>query len=113
MDLRGDIRSEMQQARNDVTVKQPLGEQQARLGKNIEKARDQEVRQALESFCWIRRIRSTRSLGSSCAGSGAGFMGVFLTSSGERKPPLTWIIRTTVSHAVAAALRIITLAAIT
>ena len=61
----------------------------------------------------MRRMRSTRSFGSSCAGFGSGLNGVFLMSSGERKPPFSFIIRTTVSHDMLTALRITSVAATT
>ncbi|OJY11656.1 MAG: hypothetical protein BGP05_15200 [Rhizobiales bacterium 62-47] len=35
----------------------------------------------------MRRMRSTRSLGCSCFGSGTGLSAVLRRSSGERKPP--------------------------
>ncbi|MCY1310638.1 hypothetical protein D9M70_608500 [compost metagenome] len=64
------------------------------------------------SFWCMRRIRSTRSLGSSCLGSGLGLSGVLRRSSGERKPPFSRIMRQTVSHDMATAFRIIRLAAV-
>ena len=51
------------------------------------------------------------SLGASCAGWGSGLSKVLVMSSGERKPPLTSIMRTTVNHAMATALRIMSVAA--
>src|SRR5687768_12509259 len=61
----------------------------------------------------MRRTRSTRSFGASCAGLGAGLNGVFLKSSGARKPALSCVMRTTVSQPIPITLRIISAAAMT
>ena len=61
----------------------------------------------------MRRMRSTRSLARAAPGSGSGLNGVFRMSSGERKPPFSFIIRTTVSHDMLTALRITSVAATT
>ena len=60
---------------------------------------------------WMRRIRSTRSFGCNCIGSGFGFSAVFLRSSGARRPAFSCIMRATVSQDMPTALRIIRTAA--
>src|SRR5262249_330747 len=54
----------------------------------------------------MRRMHSTYSLGTSCFGLGTGLNGVLRKSSGERKPPFTCIMRTTVNQDMLTTLRI-------
>ena len=61
----------------------------------------------------MRRMRSTLSFGPTWPGAGLGLSGVFFMSSGDRKPALALIIRTTVSQDMATAFRIIRQAATT
>jgi len=58
-------------------------------------------------------MRSTKSFGAVWPGLASGSSGVFLVSSGLLKPPLTFIMRATVSQDMLTALRIMIVAAIT
>jgi hypothetical protein len=113
MGLRAEISGKMEQARRDKAVEQPPRQQQRRIGQYKEETGGQKVRQTFEIIELDAADAVDVLVGSSCFWFGSGLSAVFLTSSGERKPPLTCIIRKTVNHDMLTALRIMTVAAMT
>ena len=104
----------MQQPRGHVAVEKPLREQQRGRGEDVEEARDQEERQVLQVVQLEAPDPLDPLVRARAAGDGdLGLNGILLRSSGERKPPLTCIMRTTVSQDMLAAFRIMSVAAMT
>src|SRR5258706_11572341 len=89
----------VQQARCDVSIQQNLRDPKRRLGQREQKTRDQEDRNVFHVVALHTAGTHDMGLGFSWSGLGLGFMGVFLMSSGCKKPPLTLIIREIVIQA--------------
>jgi hypothetical protein len=109
----GEIGDDVQEPRHHVAVEEHLREQQRWLGKDEEKAGDEEERQVLQVIQLDSPDALDAVVGLELLRIGLGVQAVFLMSSGEPKPPFTCIMRMTVSQDMLTALKIISVAAMT